>query len=249
MTQALTTGNSIKPLRNVAAMTMLATELMDRTFGLPGLGVFHGPSGLGKSFASASVCASLDAIHISIESDWTASMLYFAILSELGVTARGTVAEKSYQCKQELMRANRLLILDEADYLIKKRSSPMIERVRDIHDKAGIPIILVGMEELPQKLRQWEQVDNRVYRWVGAERADLQDTEMLADHYANGITITSDLLEHIRTRNDGVVRKMAMDFAYVAQQSHLMGLNTMSLDQWGEAPFLRNEAPRSRRVA
>ncbi|MBU2867115.1 AAA family ATPase [Pacificibacter marinus] len=249
MTHALTTGNSIKPLRNVAALTLLATELIDRTFGLPGLGVFHGPSGLGKSFASASVCASLDAIHISVESDWTASMLYFAILAELGVRAKGTVAEKSYQCKQELMRANRLLILDEADYLIKKRASPMIERVRDIHDKAGIPIILVGMEELPQKLRQWEQVDNRIYRWVGAERADMQDAQMLADHYAPSVEISADLLDHIRTRNDGVVRKMAMDFAYVAQQSQLMSLATMSLDQWGGAPFLRNEAPRSRRVA
>ncbi|KAB6715833.1 ATP-binding protein [Roseobacter sp. TSBP12] len=249
MTHALTTGDSIKPLRNVAALNLLASELMDRTFGLPGLGVFHGPSGLGKSFACASVCASLDAIHISIEADWTASMLYFAILSELGVEAKGTVAERSYQCKKELMRANRPLILDEADYLIKKRASPMIERVRDIHDKTGIPIILVGMEELPQKLRQWEQVDNRIYRWVGAERADMQDAQMLADHYAPGIGITPDLLDHIRIRNDGVVRKMAMDFAYVAQQAQMMNLSTMSLDKWGDAPFLRNSAPTARRVA
>jgi DNA transposition AAA+ family ATPase len=249
MTQALTTGSSIKPLRNVAALTMLATELTNRTWGLPGLGVFHGPSGLGKSFACASVCASMDAIHISLESDWTASMLYYAIMSELGMQAKGTVAEKSYLCKQELMRANRLLILDEADYLIKKRTSPMIDRVRDIHDKTGIPIILVGMEELPQKLRQWEQVDNRIYSWLGAERADLQDAQMLADHYAPGIHVTDDLLDHIRKRNDGVVRKMSMDFAYVLQRSRMMNMNTISLDQWGDAPFLRNEAPRSRRVA
>lgn len=249
MNEALTTGNSIKPLRNVASLSILATKLRDRTYGLPGMGVLHGPSGLGKSFACASVCAAMDAIYISVERDWSAAMLYNSILDELGVVAKGTISEKSRTCQKELMRANRLLILDEADYLIKKRESPMIDRVRDIHDKTNVPVILVGMEELPQKLRQWEQVNNRIYDWVAAQPADFRDAKMLAEHYAPGITVDDDLIEHIRNRNDGVARKISMDFDYVLQRSRLMSLKTMSLDKWGNASFLRNEAPTARRSA
>ena len=44
---------SIAPLRNVAALISLVERVQDRSMGLPGMAVFYGPSGWGKTTATS----------------------------------------------------------------------------------------------------------------------------------------------------------------------------------------------------
>lgn len=244
MAQNMNTGNSIRPLRNVVLMTQLIKRLQGRAMGLSGMGVFYGPSGFGKTFAAAYAAASLDAIHVSVQELWTKKTLIEQVLEELGQDPQRTIAGSMKKVNQALAIARRPLIIDETDYAIARN---MIGVIRDMHDGSQVPVILIGMERLPQKLRKWELVDNRILEWTAAEPADLTDAKMLAEQYAAGIEVGEDLIAHILNKHQGRVRRMVTDFAYVLEQANVQGLTSMSLDEWGQAPFLRSNAPQPRR--
>lgn len=243
MTHRKNTGNSIKPLRNVAALATLIKRVEGRAFGLPGMAAFYGPTGLGKTFAGAYAAANLDAIHITVQKMWTKKTLLSAILRELSIVRRPTMAEMMDQVNEGLAIAGRPLLIDEADYAVDRG---MIEIIRDMHDGSSMPVILIGMEMLPQKLRRWELVDGRMLAWTAAEPADFRDARMLAEFYAPDIALDDALIERIVSVNKGSVRRISVDLAYVKEQSRLQGVGAMTLDQWGDAPFLRGEAPAPR---
>ena len=243
MAQSMNTGNSIQPLRNVAALATLIKRVEGRQYGLPGMAVFYGPTGLGKTFAASHAAARLDAIHISIQALWTKKTLLNAVLRELGIVPKKTMAEMMEQVNAGLAIAGRTLLVDEADYAIDRG---MIEMLRDMQDGSSKPVILIGMEMLPQKLRKWELVDGRILEWTAAEPADLRDTKLLASVYAPDLEIDGALMERIMRVNKGSVRRISVDLAHVKEQARLQGEAVMTLDKWGDAPFLRGEAPSPR---
>jgi len=237
-------GNKIQPLRNVAAAVQLHTKLKNRQPGLPGMGVFYGFPGLGKTYAASHLAAHYDAIHVSVQRLWTATTLMESILDELSIVPQGTRARMMRQVNEGLSVAGRTLIVDEADYAVSKG---MIEIIRDMHDGSAAPVILIGMENLPQSIKRYELVDGRIASWVRAEFADLTDAQLLANIYCPGVTLEDALLERIIKNCKGSARRISIDLSYVLEQSRLLGADTMSMDDWGDAPFHRGEAPAPRR--
>ena len=240
MTQTMDLGNRSKPLPNVAGLASLIKRLQSRSFGLPGMGTFYGRTGLGKTYAACHAAVTMDAIHVSVQRLWTQRTLLEAVLRELSVVPKRTGADMMMQVNEALAVAGRPLIIDEADYAIERG---MIEIIRDMHDGSSMPVVLIGMELLPQKLRKWELVDGRMLAWTGAEPADLRDARLLAQVYAGGVEVDDALLERIVEVNKGSVRRISTDLAYVKEQSRAQGAQRMTLDDWGDAPFLRGEAP------
>lgn len=243
MTQRMETGNKIQPLTNVAKAVVLAKELQNAPMGFPKMGVFFGPPGYGKTFSAMHLATKLDAIHISVQKLWNKSTLLKQLCNELGIMPKGALADLNMLICEHLARENRILIIDEADYAI---SRGLIEIIRDFHDGADIPIILVGMEGLPQKLRRWELIDGRVLEWIAAEPASLNDARYLANIYASGVEISNDLLQHILDRHTGNVRKTSKDIAYVKQKCIAMHVKQISRSEWGDTPFPRTEPPAPR---
>lgn len=240
MTVSQTTGNSIQLMRNVPLMTALIKRGQNRAFGLPGLLVFYGEPGLGKTMACAYAAANLDAIHISVQELWTKKTLLQQILRELRIPPRKTMADMLMQVNEGLAMSQRPLIIDEADEAVKRNMGGVI---RGIQDGSAVPVVLVGMEKLPHHLKKWELIHSRVLYWQPAEYADLEDARMLASIYAPGITIQDDLMIKVLERNEQVPRRMATDLAHIREQCSLQGLTEVGMGQWGNASFPRNEPP------
>lgn len=66
-------------------------------------------------------------------------------------------------------------------------------------------------------------------------------------HWALNITIGDDLLSHILARNTGNARLTSIDIAYVNEHADTLGVDAISLKDWGQTPFLRGDAPIARR--
>lgn len=243
MAQNMNTGNSIQPLHNVAALATLVKRMEGRTVGAPGLAAFHGPPGFGKSYACAYAAASLGCIHISVQSLWTKKTLLTVLLRELSIVPHKTMAEMFMQINEALITAGRTLLIDEADYAIDRG---MIEIIRDMQDGSDVPIILVGMEQMPQKLRKWELVDSRVYAYLGAEPTDIDDARLLAKVYANGLQLDDALLARVVAETKGSARRITNNFGYIREQARLEGITEMTLKAWGNRPFHNSEAPKPR---
>lgn len=234
MTQELNLGNRVKPLRNVAALSKLIKRVNTRQFGLPGLAAFSGPPGFGKSFACIHCTVAYDAIHISVQELWTKKTLLTEILRELSIAPQKTLAEMMKQVNEGLAMQNRPLIIDEADYAIDRG---MIGIIRDMHDGSGVPVILVGMEEMPMKLQKWQLVSSRILEVALAEPVDLRDTRLMAENYTDGIAFDDEMLEFIRAARNGNAREICRELAYVVEICRTEGEREVTRKMWGNRPL------------
>ena len=163
---------------NIALANAAMGQLINRQDGLPGLGVLYGPSGYGKTTATVAVANSTRAYYVQLRSAWTRKALMEKVCIELGVEKGRNTAECLDNICERLAAAQRPLIIDEADYLVTKTG--MVELVRDIYEGSQSPILLVGEELLPVKLKRYERFHGRVLSWIPAQPVNKADAQALA---------------------------------------------------------------------
>lgn len=238
---------SVAPLKNVRAFAAMLDQLVERHPSLPGIGVFHGPSGYGKTVASTQAINRFDAICVEVGFSWTSRVLVDAILRELELARTPTVAEGVQAIIQALGESGRPLIIDEADHLLQKRT---IELVREIHDRTGVAIALIGEEQMPAKLTRWERFHNRVLVWEPAQRADMADVRLLAEIYCDGVEVDEMLLARLLKECAGVVRRLAVNLSRMREEALRRGLQRITLADWSDHPIWTGQAqPLARRAS
>ncbi|WP_417766750.1 AAA family ATPase [Stappia sp.] len=236
---------SIAPLKNVAALLMMIEALRTRAVGLPGIGVFSGDSGYGKSVAAQYAMNKTGAVYVEVRHYWAKKTFCEALLAELGQhRSRGTIASMMGDIIHRLGDApDRPLIIDEADKLVDGK---MIEFIRDIHETTQVPVILIGEELLPKKLEAHERVHNRVLDFQLAQPCDEEDTAVLARFLCPEIEIAADLLADIRTRTAGKARRIATTLHEVRQFARNHGLKAVDRSSY-EGRIFTGETPIRRR--
>ena len=244
MTETKTLYNNVAPLQNVAALLALIKRVQDRPYGLPGMAVFYGPSGYGKSVAATYASNRFQAVTVQVKSVWTARYFCEAILGELAVKPQRTIPYMVNQIAEELARTGRPLLIDETDNLIPRK---MIELVRDVYESSGATIILIGEEELPQKLTQWERVHGRMLDWVAAKPAISEDVNHLAPIYCPGVQLDQELKDYLLKVSQHSVRRISVNLRMVHEFALEKALTKVRRADWGKAGFFTGEAPTPRR--
>lgn len=238
--------NKTLPLKNIEILLETTKKAVESPKHLPKIVTFSGPSGFGKSFACAYVANKYNCSYVEIGASWGVSHLLDEILASLGITTKEkTIARKMKVVVESLITANRPLILDEFDHMVKPRC---LEIIREIHDKALTPIILVGEELLPKKLEETERFHNRVLNWAYAEPASLQDAEYLARFYCKGLDVKEDLLEKLVKASQGRVRRLCVNLEQIKQEARLNNWKQIDLKAWGERKLFTGSAPAPRRL-
>lgn len=245
MTQEYRQNNSVAPLRNVVALAELIASVQDRGPGLPGLGVFHGWSGFGKTTAAVWAANRFRAYQVEVKSAWTKKKFCTEVLKDMGVTPEKTVADMVDQIAVELVRNDRPLIIDEVDYLVDRN---MIEIVRDIHESSGATIILIGEEKLPQKLIAWERVHGRVLSWVAAQEGQLEDVGFLSNIYCPGVRLTDEMKTLVLEGSRRSIRRISINLEAVKSFALTRNLKEVGLKDWGDTPLFTGLAPKARNL-
>lgn len=243
MTEVFEPINNIAPLANVVRLQTLAVRLQNRAHGLPGIGCLFSPAGYGKSTAGIFVTNSMGACHIQALPFGGTKGLLEMIVTELGEHPARTVSALFLQAVTKLQRTGRILIIDEADQILTDRT---IEMLRLLHDSTEVPLILMGEELLPQKLKRWERVHSRILSWVAAEPATIEDIGFLAPIYARGVAIDADLRAAVLSASAGSIRNASTNLAYISEFAASKGLTKISRGEWGNKPFHTGEVPMAR---
>lgn len=208
------------------------------------LGILYGNSGYGKTVAAAFAAARSGASYILAKSLWTQRPLLFALAEELGIMRpRRTAAELLDQIIDELNRAPRPLIIDEMDHLVKKQC---VEIIRDIHDGTGIPIMMIGEENLPAKLKEWDRFDNRVLVATPAQPATTDDGLLLRDHYGLAGIVADDLAIYFTERCRGVTRRIVNNLKKAGKAAATEGVDHIDRAWWGNRPVSTGDVPTRR---
>ena len=229
--------------RNVAGFLTLVKKLQERDPHTPNFGVMYGRSGEGKSYASIHAQNKTRAIRVEIGESWNRKTFVRAILLECGVGApRGATADLVAEAIGILGDdARRPLIIDEADKLVDKG---LIEIVREISEASQVPVLLIGEEQLPQKLRKWERVHGRMLDWVQAQPASIADAKHLVKLYCRGAEVADDLLTALHTASGGSVRRICVNLDRVREKAETAGISTIGIAEYGADFFTGNPPAR-----
>lgn len=236
------TINTIAGITNVALCNMALTRAIKRTHSLPGIVVYYGPSGYGKSIAATYAANLHRAYFVQCKSTWTRKAFLQAIAKDMGLQTSGTLSELTDRVCEELMLSGRPLIIDEADHLADKNR---IFMVMDLYEGSQAPIMLIGEERLPQKLAAYEKIHNRILEWAPAQPCEISDVRELARIYAPKITIDETLLENLHAATKGVTRRICVNLDAIRIFARNNGTDTVTVDNYDQ-PFFTGQAPRGR---
>lgn len=240
---------------NTAALSVVMvaisclTSIMERRRHLPGMAVLYGPSGFGKSTAAAYLMNKYHAYHIECRSVWTKKALLLNIMyvmfSRTYKPEDSSVSGLLDIICEQLAKSGRPLIIDEMDNIVDRGA---VEVIRDIYEgSAGAPILLIGEERLPSKLKKWERFDGRIMEQKPAPSADINDAKVLADFYCAGVTVGDDLLAAIHGKSHGSVRRIVTNLDLVRKEAQSQGLANIGMKEWGKRDLHTGEAPQPRR--
>jgi len=242
------TGPGFAQLTNMNLGLTTYLECVEAGIGMPRIGLFYGPSGYGKSVAMAFISQRMSAAYVEAKKVWTQRSLLEAIAEELGVANLARTGAQMFQQIVDLLnRDPRGLILDEADYLVKR---DYVEIIRDIHDATQIPILMVGEESLPEKLRAWERFHNRILVMTPAQPATLADALKLRSHYCPRVAIADDLVTAIVEACRGVTRRIVVNLKTAERLAIEAAAAEIDLEWWttNGRHFQTGDAP-ARRLA
>jgi DNA transposition AAA+ family ATPase len=231
-------------LANVALCIGALKKAESRPRPLPGMVVFYGPSGFGKSTAAAVTVTQTGAYYVQAQSSWTRKATHLSILKAMGISPAKTIYEMSEQIATQLVLSKRALIIDEADYLVDRGQ---IEIVRDLYEASQAAIMLIGEENLPIKLKRYERFHGRVLDFVPAQPASFDDAKALRGLYAKEVSIADDLLALVHEQARGSARRICVNLELIKDVALKGGREEMDAAAWGDRPLYTGEAP-ARRV-
>jgi DNA transposition AAA+ family ATPase len=225
-------------LQNLSLVRTALEGLNSRASSLPGIAVMHGPAGYGKTTAAMVVGNETRAYFVQVRSAWGRKTLLQKIAAGRGTP--NTIPDLLEAVCGQLATSGRLLILDEFDYCLKNET--MVDLVRDIYEGAQQPILGIGMEMLPQKLKRWEQFHSRVYTWIPAQPVSLEDARLLAPVYCD-VPCADDFLSYLVGAAAGSVRRVSVNLAQAGTTAAIEGWRAIDRATWGNRSIYTGESP------
>lgn len=169
--------------------------------------LLNGPTGTGKSTALLHLMNQTNGIYTEASPAWTLISMYRAIIFALGLDPRGRNADLESAIVHQMGRHSRPLLVDEIDHILLPGATTtlrMLEALRSIHDKSGMPIVMVGMDKIEQKLRTREQLARRIFQWVTFTDLDRDDARIVADTLCD-VPVADDWLDALFLQTKGCI--------------------------------------------
>ena len=182
---------------NVKGFINLIYNLKNKPDNISKIGLIYGEAGLGKTKTALYLSIQFDAIYVRATNSMTPKWLLEEIAKELDEIPRFYTADIFRQCVTALRQKPQMIIVDEIDYLLADFRT--IETLRDLHDKTGVSIILVGMQLAKHKLKKHTHLFDRIsdiYNFTEFEYSDIkQITEEISE-----VEITKDAVHLIHNK-------------------------------------------------
>ena len=227
--------NKIAQVKNVRRLSDVAAALRTRDSGVPGIGLIWGNTGFGKTTAASWFAGQQKAAYVRAFATWTPKSMLAAIAVSLGGEAKAHVSPMLAFAIETLKATQRPLLVDEGDYLVA--SKKLVETLRDIHDMAETPLILVGMENFKRSVTHRPQLAGRVAHWIEFGPADVEDARTLAETVCE-VGIADDLLEELHKGTGGNMRGLIVGMSRIEAFAKRRRVSEVDSKQWAHRAFV-----------
>lgn len=207
--------------------------------GADGMILLYGATGVGKTTALGYLLNQTSAIFVEASPAWTLGSMYRAIVTEIGVEAKGRSADLERYIVDEMIKNRRPLFIDELDHLLLPGATTalrMLEALRSIHDKSKMPIVMVGMDKIEQKIKLREQLARRVFQWVKFVDLDLADARVVAETLS-GIPVADDWLDALFAATQGRISYVSHNIKTAYRRAKTNRWDVIDMAHWGAPIF------------
>jgi len=191
--------------KNVSRLYQLADTLLAKDNGTPGLGLFYGPPGLGKTKAAIHMYSHKDYIYLRAKTAWTVRWFLNDLLHELGEQEHGRTKNAYDRLLEVLTRDPQLVLIDEVDHML--HDSKVIETMRDLHDQTGNCFLLIGMQDAERKLKGFPHLYSRFADVVRAEAIGRDEILKIADELCE-VDLGEEAAQALFEKTNGEFRKI-----------------------------------------
>ena len=157
----------------------------------------------------------------------TSKWLLENIVIELGESPSRKMSDLMEQCIAHLRLHPQVIVVDEVDYLVDRLK--VVETLRDIHDLACVPIVLIGMQNSKQKLGKYRHLYDRVSEVLEFKTFTKDDIYTLVDELSE-IKITDEAKEIIFERTNRL-RQLRKGISMLENLAKTNGLNKIDVKQ------------------
>lgn len=183
--------------KNVKSFISLANKLNKKQGNMPRMGLVFGEPGLGKTNAILWWALQQDAIIVTAKNGMSTRWFLSELVTELGESPQFMTATLFDQAVNKLVEKPRMLIVDEIDYLACKDRA--IETIRDLHDKTGIPVLMVGMGAVDKKLSRYKHLYDRIVEMYKFASFDLDDVKEIVETLCE-VKVSEDVINLIQQK-------------------------------------------------
>lgn len=162
------------------------------------MALVYGAFGLGKSQTIMWWVTNNDAIYVRCNHNISPRWLLSEIVKELDEVPCYTSQRLFEQIEEKLKYNPKILVVDEIDYLFSNKHT--IETLRDIHDKLGIPVLLVGMELADKKLQKYGHINDRIFAKLKFEKLSKEDFKEIIETLSE-VEFSDNAIRYIANRN------------------------------------------------
>ncbi len=185
--------------KNVKNFVALMENLKKCPSNIPKMALVYGGHGLGKSQTILWWVTNNDAVYVRATQGMTSRWLLSEIAEELGEVPFWHTQETFNMVEQKLKFNQKIIIVDEVDYLISNKDT--IETLRDLHDKTGTPIVLVGMGMVDKKIARYKHLEDRIFEKLKFEHFNQQDISEIISQLSD-IKFTDDAIEYLSLQSN-----------------------------------------------
>ena len=182
---------------NVKRFVDLMDTLKNAPANLPKMALVYGDFGLGKSQTIMWWVTNNDAIYVRCNHKMSARWLLTEIVEELDDVPTYLTSLLFKQIEDKLRERPKVLVVDEVDFLLNNSSA--IEIVRDLHDKIGIPVVLVGMSLAEATLKRHKHIYDRLLGVLKFETFNKDDVAKIVTEISE-VEFEPDALELVCTK-------------------------------------------------
>lgn len=190
--------NSLIKTKNVKKFISLMDNLQKAPSNVSKMALVYGAFGLGKSQTIMWWVTNNDAIYVRCNHNISPRWLLSEIVKELDEVPCYTSQRLFEQIEEKLKYNPKILVVDEIDYLFSNKHT--IETLRDIHDKLGIPVLLVGMELADKKLQKYGHINDRIFAKLKFEKLSKEDFKEIIETLSE-VKFSNNAIKYITNRN------------------------------------------------
>lgn len=184
--------------KNVKRFVSLMDNLQKAPANVPKMALVYGDYGLGKSQAIMWWVTNNDAIYVRCNHKISSRWLLSEIVKELDEEPCYFAQNLFEQIETKLKYNPKVIVVDEIDFLFTNTHT--IETLRDIHDKLGIPILLVGMGLADKKIQKYGHINDRIFSKLKFEKMSKEEIKEIVETISD-VQFSQDAIRHLINRN------------------------------------------------